>query len=65
MNTEAVAQLVQVLEKTISPDQTELRAAQSFLESAAQSNLPELIKTLSDVLYQVSLLILIYTLQSD
>ena len=65
MNTEAVAQLVQVLEKTISPDQTELRAAQSFLESAAQSNLPELIKTLSDVLYQVSLLTLIYTLQSD
>lgn len=52
MNTEAVAQLVQVLEKTISPDQAELRAAQSFLESAAQSNLPELIKTLSDVLYQ-------------
>ncbi|XP_023325397.1 importin subunit beta-1 [Eurytemora carolleeae] len=52
MNTEAVAQLVQVLEKTISPDQAELKAAQHFLESAAQTNLPELIKTLSDVLYQ-------------
>jgi len=52
MNTEAVAQLVSVLEKTISPDQTELKAAQHFLEAAAQSNLPELIKTLSDVLYQ-------------
>jgi importin subunit beta-1 len=54
MNTEAVAQLVQVLEKTTSPDQTELKAAQHFLETAAQTNLPELIKTLSDVLYQGS-----------
>jgi importin subunit beta-1 len=52
MNAEAAGQLVQVLEKTISPDQTELKAAQLFLESAAQTNLPELIKTLSDVLYQ-------------
>jgi importin subunit beta-1 len=52
MNAEAAGQLVQVLEKTISPDQTELKAAQSFLEAAALSNLPELIKTLSDVLYQ-------------
>jgi len=52
MNAEAVAQLVQVLEKTTSPDQTELKAAQHFLESAAQTNLPELVKTLSDVLYQ-------------
>jgi len=43
--------LVQVLEKTISPDQTELKAAQAFLESASQSNLPELVKTLSDILY--------------
>jgi len=52
MNAEAVGQLVQVLEKTISPDQSELKAAQHFLESAAQTNLPELIRTLSDVLYQ-------------
>ena len=43
-----------MLEKTISPDQAELKAAQHFLESAAQTNLPELIKTLSDVLYQVN-----------
>jgi len=50
MNAEAVSQLVQVLEKTTSPDQNELKQAQGFLESAAQSNLPELIKTLSDVL---------------
>ena len=52
MNAEAASQLVQVLQKTISPDQAELKAAQLFLESAAQTNLPELIKTLSDVLYQ-------------
>jgi len=51
MNAEAANQLVQVLEKTISPDQNELKLAQSFLESAASQNLPELIKTLSDVLY--------------
>jgi len=51
MNADAVSQLVTVLEKTTSPDQTELKQAQAFLESAAQSNLPQLIKTLSDVLY--------------
>ena len=44
MDSAAAAQLIQVLEKTISPDQNELKAAQHFLESAAQSNLPELIK---------------------
>jgi importin subunit beta-1 len=44
MESSAAAQLIQVLEKTISPDQNELKAAQHFLESAAQSNLPELIK---------------------
>jgi len=52
MNSSAATQLIQVLEKTTSPDQNELKAAQSYLESAAQSNLPELIKTLSDVLFQ-------------
>jgi len=51
MNAEAASQLVQVLEKTISPDQNELKQAQTFLENAATHNLPELIKTLSDVLY--------------
>ncbi len=44
MDSAAAAQLIQVLEKTISPDQNELKAAQHFLESAAQSNLAELIK---------------------
>lgn len=50
MNTENAAQLLHVLEKTISADQNELTAAQTFLEQAAQQNLPELLKTLSDIL---------------
>merc|ERR1719242_2341938 len=50
MNSETAAQLLQVLEKTISPDQNELTAAQQFLEHAAQANLPELLKSLSDIL---------------
>jgi len=44
MNNEAAAQLLAVLEKTISADQNELTAAQQFLEHAAQTNLPELLK---------------------
>jgi len=43
--------LVQVLEKTTSGDQNDMKGAQAFLESASQTNLPELIRTLSDVLY--------------
>ena len=50
MNTEVAAQLIQILEKTVSPDQSELTAAQTFLEQAAQQNLAELLKTLSDIL---------------
>lgn len=42
--------LTAVLEKTVSPDQLELEAAQQFLEQAAQQNLTELLKQLSDVL---------------
>lgn len=41
--------LVSILEKTISSDQQELEAAQQFLEQAAQTNLPELLKTLSEI----------------
>lgn len=51
MSTEASAQLIQILEKTVSPDKNELAAAQSYLEQAAQTNLPEFVKTLSDVLH--------------
>lgn len=50
MNNETAAQLLAVLEKTISADQNELAAAQQFLEHAAQTNLPQLLKTLSDIL---------------
>ena len=32
-------------------DQSELTSAQQFLEAAAQQNLPELLKTLSDILF--------------
>ncbi|XP_054282000.1 importin subunit beta-1-like isoform X2 [Macrosteles quadrilineatus] len=51
MASEASAQLIQILEKTVSPDKNELEAAQSYLEQAAQTNLPEFVKTLSDVLH--------------
>ena len=44
MNAEAVSQLVTVLEKTTSPDQNDQKQATAFLEQAAQTNLPELIK---------------------
>ncbi|XP_074032733.1 importin subunit beta Fs(2)Ket isoform X2 [Leptinotarsa decemlineata] len=43
-------QLIQILEKTVSPDKTELEQASSFLEQAAATNLLEFIKTLSDIL---------------
>lgn len=43
-------QIVQVLEKTVSPDKDELLAAKNFLEQAAASNLPGFIRALSDVL---------------
>lgn len=48
MNTQM--QLVQILEKTVSPDKNELMAAAHFVEKAAETNLPEFLKALSDVL---------------
>jgi len=51
MTSEASTQLIQILEKTVSPDKNELEAAQHYLEQAAQNNLPEFVKTLSDVLH--------------
>ena len=44
MNADAVNQLVQVLEKTTSGDQNDMKAAQQFLEQAAATNLPQLIR---------------------
>ncbi|KAJ8910218.1 hypothetical protein NQ315_013795 [Exocentrus adspersus] len=43
-------QLIQILEKTVSPDKSELEQASSFLEQAAATNLLEFIKTLSEIL---------------
>nr|CAH7741023.1 unnamed protein product [Callosobruchus chinensis] len=43
-------QLIQILEKTVSPDKNELEQASSFLEQAASSNVLGFIKTLSDIL---------------
>lgn len=42
--------LVQILEKTVSPDQNELTSALQYLEQAAVSNFPQYIKSLSEVL---------------
>ncbi|CAH1388967.1 unnamed protein product [Nezara viridula] len=50
MNSEATAQLIQILEKTVSPDKNELEAAQNYLEHAAQTNLAEFLQTLSHIL---------------
>uniref|UniRef100_A0A1B6BYM1 Importin N-terminal domain-containing protein n=1 Tax=Clastoptera arizonana TaxID=38151 RepID=A0A1B6BYM1_9HEMI len=44
-------QLIHILEKTVSPDRRELEAAQSYLEGAAQNNLPDFTKSLSDILH--------------
>ncbi|XP_076054575.1 importin subunit beta Fs(2)Ket isoform X2 [Oratosquilla oratoria] len=44
-------QVIQILEKTVSSDKTELKTALEYLEQAAESNLPEYVKVLSDVLH--------------
>jgi len=51
MISESAGQLIQILEKTVSPDKAELERAQQFLEQAAQQNFPEFVKALSDILY--------------
>ncbi|XP_071027772.1 importin subunit beta-1-like isoform X1 [Oncorhynchus clarkii lewisi] len=43
-------ELITILEKTVSPDQNELEAAQKFLEQAAIENLPTFLVELSKVL---------------
>ncbi|KAL9692380.1 hypothetical protein quinque_016404 [Culex quinquefasciatus] len=42
-------QIVQILEKTVSPDKDELLVAKNFLEQAAATNLPGFIRAPSDV----------------
>ncbi|XP_043211672.1 importin subunit beta-1-like isoform X2 [Amphibalanus amphitrite] len=51
MISESAGQLIQILEKTVSPDKAELEQAQQFLEQAASQNFPEYVKALSDILY--------------
>ncbi|XP_013114231.1 importin subunit beta [Stomoxys calcitrans] len=54
MNTQITMQLIQILEKTVSPDKNELLSAKNYLEQAAESNLPEFLKALSDILVTVT-----------
>ncbi|KAI8125841.1 Importin subunit beta [Lucilia cuprina] len=54
MNSQITLQLIQILEKTVSPDKNELLSAKNFLEQAAENNLPEFLKALSDILVTVS-----------
>ncbi|XP_026288912.1 importin subunit beta-1 isoform X2 [Frankliniella occidentalis] len=51
MNPEATLHLTQILEKTVSADKNEREAAEAFLEEAARTNLPEFVKTLSEILH--------------
>ncbi|XP_065342738.1 importin subunit beta-1 isoform X3 [Cloeon dipterum] len=50
MSAETSLQLINILEKTISPDKNELEAAQTYLEQAALTNFPEFCKGLSEIL---------------
>ncbi|XP_053607169.1 importin subunit beta-1 [Plodia interpunctella] len=52
MHTETTITLIQILEKTISPDRNELEAAEKYLDQAAATNFTTFIKMLSDVLVQ-------------
>ncbi|CAF4758012.1 importin subunit beta-1 isoform X1 [Pieris napi] len=52
MHTATNISLIQILEKTISPDRTELESAEKYLHHAANTNFTTFIKMLSDVLVQ-------------
>ncbi|XP_037960117.1 importin subunit beta [Teleopsis dalmanni] len=54
MNPQITMQLIEVLEKTVSPDKNELMSAKNYLEHAADSNLPEFLKALSDIVVGIS-----------
>jgi len=47
-------QVIQILEKTTSADRAELEGALKFLNQAAETNLPEYVKVLSEVLVHVT-----------
>ncbi|CAG0884070.1 unnamed protein product [Cyprideis torosa] len=50
-NEGPVLELVNILEKTVSPDNAERVTSQTFLEQAANQSLAEFLKSLSDVLW--------------
>lgn len=52
MHTGTTLTLIQILEKTVSPDRNELEAAETYLDHAAATNFTTFIKMLSDVLVQ-------------
>ncbi|KAM3964877.1 importin subunit beta Fs(2)Ket [Aphomia sociella] len=52
MHSETTLTLIQILEKTISPDRNELEAAEKYLDQAAATNFITFIKMLSEVLVQ-------------
>ncbi|XP_041984878.1 importin subunit beta [Aricia agestis] len=52
MLSETTLTLIQILEKTISPDRNELDAAEKYLNHAALTNFTTFIKMLSDILVQ-------------
>ncbi|XP_028037337.1 importin subunit beta-1 isoform X1 [Bombyx mandarina] len=52
MHAETTLTLIQILEKTVSPDRNELEAAVRYLDHAATTNFTTFIKMLSDVLLQ-------------
>ncbi|XP_037297957.1 importin subunit beta-1 isoform X1 [Manduca sexta] len=52
MHTETTLTLIQILEKTVSPDRNELEAAETYLDHAAATNFTTFIKMLSDILVQ-------------
>lgn len=48
--TDPTQQLANILERTVSPDQNELTAAQTYLEQGARENFPVYIQSLSEIL---------------
>ncbi|KAL4708130.1 hypothetical protein ACJJTC_009909 [Scirpophaga incertulas] len=52
MHTGTTLTLIQILEKTISPDRNELEAAENYLDQAAATDFTTFVKMLSDVLVQ-------------
>lgn len=52
MISQSASQLLQILEKTVSPNEAELTSSLNYLEEACEQNFPEFVKALSDILSQ-------------